>query len=517
MGHGREIQPEWTLVQQPAHAEHFDVDTASSLTFTNRLGAGLGDFATSTANLSLDLPFAAQLTFGYVTQNQNWNASELHIDVLQSGSVLTSTSIDHSGLYYTNTREGTASLLVPAGVSTVSLSLDVSRTSGQTYAGGFWLLHEFRSRLRTPPPSCRLAATTRACWLRTATPSAGAPTTSATRPRPHREHGRRGRRDGHKTCPTSCSPRTPPLRRLCWWRAHCYLVTTPTTEGMPLCWAVNLLGYGWSDDGAIGDGYQEDASQMPDWPLPTGRHVDQIEAGWNHTCALFDDGSMGCWGDNTHGQLGTGNTSFLGDAADEVGDGLALVDLPADTTVTSMALGWDHTCVLYSTGDVACWGNNATGSWASGPPRPSATAPVRWQATWSTSASPLGERHLHHRGRRVHLRGVQRRIHPLLGPQRRRATGPGNTATYGDNGGETVGGLSAIDGQHLRFGTKSSTQGATTCARSSRPAARRASSSAGAATPTANSVWATQAATSTAATNRVKWGPTSKPSAPLRP
>ena len=142
----------------------------------------------------------------------------------------------------------------------------------------------------------------------------------------------------------------------------CYLVTTPTTEGMPLCLGrVNLLGYGWSDDGAIGDGYQEDASQMPDWPLPTGRHVDQIEAGWNHTCALFDDGSMGCWGDNTHGQLGTGNTSFLGDAADEVGDGLALVDLPADTTVTSMALGWDHTCVLYSTGDVACWGNNADG------------------------------------------------------------------------------------------------------------------------------------------------------------
>ena len=33
----------------------FDVDTAGSLTFTNRLGAGSGDFATSTANLSLDL------------------------------------------------------------------------------------------------------------------------------------------------------------------------------------------------------------------------------------------------------------------------------------------------------------------------------------------------------------------------------------------------------------------------------------------------------------------------------
>ena len=78
-------------------------------------------------------------------------------------------------------------------------------------------------------------------------------------------------------------------------------------------------------------------------------------------CGMLYGDRYRCWGDNTHGQLGTGNASFLGDAADEVGDGLALVDLPADTTVTSMALGWDHTCVLYSTGDVACWGNNAYG------------------------------------------------------------------------------------------------------------------------------------------------------------
>ena len=199
----------------------YDVDTASSLTFTNRLGAGLGDFATSTANLSLDLPFAAQLTFGYVTQNQNWNASELHIDVLQSGSVLTSTSIDHSGVYYSNTREGTASLLVPAGVSTVSLSLDVSRTSGQTYAGGFWLLHEFS--VTAPNAStvmslgsdhaCVLASDGDAkCWGANNVGQLGQGhienmgdevaemgTGFALRPVP-REHFR--------------------LRRLCWWRAH---------------------------------------------------------------------------------------------------------------------------------------------------------------------------------------------------------------------------------------------------------------------------------------------------------
>ncbi|DAC19080.1 MAG TPA: hypothetical protein HA276_00610, partial [Candidatus Poseidoniaceae archaeon] len=436
----------------------FDVDTASSLTFTNRLQTSQATFATSTANLSLDLPFAVHLTFGYVTQNQNWNASELHIDVLQSGSVVTSTSIDHSGVSYTNIREGTFSLLVPAGVSTVSLSLDVSKASGSSNAGGFWLLHEFA--VTAPNAStvmslgsdhaCVLASDGDAkCWGANNVGQLG---------QGHIENmGDEVAEMGQDLPYVLFRENTSAYAVSAGGEHTCYLVTTPTAEGMPLCLGrVNLLGYGWSDDGAIGDAYQEDASQMPDWPLPTGRHVDQIEAGWNHTCALFDDGSMGCWGDNTHGQLGTGNTSFIGDAADEVGDGLALVDLPADTTVASMALGWDHTCVLYSTGDVACWGNNAHGQLGIGSTTTVGDGAGEMGSNLVNISLPSGVNATSiTAGDGFTCAVFSDESIRCWGRNDVGQLGQGNTATYGDNGGETVGGLSAISlGSTYASGTK---------------------------------------------------------------
>ncbi len=42
-------------------------------------------------------------------------------------------------------------------------------------------------------------------------------------------------------------------------------------------------------------------------PKP-GRRVKKIAPGGKHTCALLDDGSVACWGDNSLGQLGIGNT-----------------------------------------------------------------------------------------------------------------------------------------------------------------------------------------------------------------
>jgi len=124
---------------------------------------------------------------------------------------------------------------------------------------------------------------------------------------------------------------------------------------------VDALGMGYSDSTGAGDGYLETGDYLPFWPAPTGRNVSQIAAGWYHTCVVLDDGSMTCWGENSKGQLGMGNTTDLGQQSDQVGDSVSYVSLPSGVTVSDMALGHDHTCVLYDTGDVACWGGNDYG------------------------------------------------------------------------------------------------------------------------------------------------------------
>ena len=79
--------------------------------------------------------------------------------------------------------------------------------------------------------------------------------------------------------------------------------------------------------------------------------------GGDHVCVLFNNGSVGCWGRNQYGQLGIGSTISIGDGPGEMGSALALTSLPAP--VTSMAAGDSHTCAIFATGRVGCWGYNA--------------------------------------------------------------------------------------------------------------------------------------------------------------
>ncbi len=58
-----------------------------------------------------------------------------------------------------------------------------------------------------------------------------------------------------------------------------------------------------------------------------GRTAKQLTAHYSHTCALLDDNSIKCWGGNTAGDLGLGDTAHRGDNANEMGDSLPTVDL----------------------------------------------------------------------------------------------------------------------------------------------------------------------------------------------
>ena len=123
------------------------------------------------------------------------------------------------------------------------------------------------------------------------------------------------------------------------------------------CWGNNFygqLGYGNTND--LGDVSGEMGDNLPVVDLGTGRTATAISAGSNHTCVLLDNASLKCWGYNNYGHLGYGNTNNLGDASGEMGDNLPVVDLGTGRTATAISVGNLHTCAILDKTSLKCWG-----------------------------------------------------------------------------------------------------------------------------------------------------------------
>ena len=83
----------------------------------------------------------------------------------------------------------------------------------------------------------------------------------------------------------------------------------------------------------------------------------QLDVAHFHSCAVLGAGSVRCWGGNTEGQLGYGNTETIGD--DELPATTGFVDI--GEPVTQIATGRLHTCALLQSGNVRCWGLGSDG------------------------------------------------------------------------------------------------------------------------------------------------------------
>jgi alpha-tubulin suppressor-like RCC1 family protein len=83
----------------------------------------------------------------------------------------------------------------------------------------------------------------------------------------------------------------------------------------------------------------------------TGNGIIQLVAGHSHTCAVQGDHTLWCWGDNQFGQLGNGITSNQPRPYPT----FAASTVPGIDVVT---LGAFHSCVTDSSGRVWCWGMN---------------------------------------------------------------------------------------------------------------------------------------------------------------
>ncbi|MBD8528263.1 PD40 domain-containing protein [Pseudomarimonas arenosa] len=110
--------------------------------------------------------------------------------------------------------------------------------------------------------------------------------------------------------------------------------------------AVKCLGDG--NEGQFGNG-PIDGSLGTDLVVGLADDIVAVAAGGHHSCARADSGGLQCWGLNTEGQLGNGQSSRRA-APTPVAD--------LDSGVAKVSTGGFFSCALTQGGGVKCWGYN---------------------------------------------------------------------------------------------------------------------------------------------------------------
>ncbi|PYN80930.1 MAG: hypothetical protein DMD96_12750 [Candidatus Rokuibacteriota bacterium] len=132
-------------------------------------------------------------------------------------------------------------------------------------------------------------------------------------------------------------------------------------DGTVRCWGQN-------DYGQLGNGTSDPVPDSPSTFNPTPVTVSgittavAISAGGWYTCALLQNGTIRCWGDNTYGQLGDGATI----APPTVRIASTPVTVSGITTAVAIDAGIFHVCALLQDGSARCWGRNGDGRLGNG-------------------------------------------------------------------------------------------------------------------------------------------------------
>lgn len=130
--------------------------------------------------------------------------------------------------------------------------------------------------------------------------------------------------------------------------------STSTSTTVPALAPARARAWGLNNVGELGDGTTADA------PAPRGggtvAGATQVSAGWFHSAARRDDGTVWTWGWNGYGQLGDGTTV----------DRLTPVQVPGISNVRSVLAGATHTVALREDGTLWAWGWNGVGQLGNG-------------------------------------------------------------------------------------------------------------------------------------------------------
>jgi alpha-tubulin suppressor-like RCC1 family protein len=124
-------------------------------------------------------------------------------------------------------------------------------------------------------------------------------------------------------------------------------------NGTVACWGAN-------DFGQLGNG-----TTMPSATpvLASGiTTATQVTVNAAHTCAVLQGGTVSCWGDGFYGELGNDHTGPTAGSSVPV----PVVGISASNPASQVTAGYRHTCAVMQNGTVSCWGRGTEGELGNG-------------------------------------------------------------------------------------------------------------------------------------------------------
>ncbi|MDC3282031.1 hypothetical protein OAV46_03230 [Euryarchaeota archaeon] len=135
------------------------------------------------------------------------------------------------------------------------------------------------------------------------------------------------------------------------YRSTCAILNDTSTK----CWGVN-------ENGQLGDGTQASSGgsennyvgRMVNVSFSGESYAVALASSMRHRCAIMNNGSIQCWGQNNAGQVGIGSTGYAVTTPQ-------LVNIGENVSAVGISAGRFHTCVLLNDSSVKCWGYNGDG------------------------------------------------------------------------------------------------------------------------------------------------------------